>query len=68
MSELIKLLPCPFCGGTPQEDQIGRNGWQIKCASCVILYKQKTLRYDIVWLRERMAEKWNTRTPINTQP
>jgi hypothetical protein len=57
----IKLLPCPFCGAEPKSEQDGPKGWKIKCPSCVIMYKQKTLRFTVEWLRDRMVKTWNKR-------
>jgi hypothetical protein len=57
-----ELLPCPFCGSSPVVDYYGRNGIEIKCKSCVIKYKQKTIRHDLDWLFGQMKETWNNRT------
>ena len=55
------MLPCPFCGGEPEIKQEGRNGLRLKCKSCLIGIKQKTLRYSLEWLRGKMIEGWNKR-------
>lgn len=57
------LLPCPFCGYKAEINFVGRNGVEIKCPSCVIKYKQKTIRHDTDWLKKRMTETWNKRQP-----
>lgn len=65
------LLPCPKCGGKSDMLQTGREELTIKCieplknglTGCGIKYVQKSKVYGLNWLRERMFENWNTRTP-----
>lgn len=59
------LKPCPFCGGEPEIKQTGRAKLKIKCKSCVIGYEQRTIKFGIEWLEERMIETWNKRTAID---
>ena len=58
----IKMLPCPFCGGEPEIEQTGKNQLKLKCKSCLIGITQKTLRFSLDWLKEKMIESWNERT------
>lgn len=67
MSEQI-LLPCPFCGGNAEIKQYAANGIQVRCKSCLMGLKQKTLRCSLEWLTDRMVESWNARKPTNNQP
>lgn len=57
------LRPCPFCGGSPEIEQTGKMELTLRCKSCVIGIKQKTLRYGLDWLRAAITEGWNKRTP-----
>lgn len=59
-------LPCPFCGGEVLIVPYQRNGLNLKCKSCLIGIKQRVLRNSIEWLREKMIEGWNKRTPPNS--
>lgn len=56
------LLPCPFCGGAVAMTQKGENQLTIKCG-CGVTRTQKVLRHPIEWLRSKMTENWNTRSP-----
>lgn len=63
-----EIKPCPFCGCDNIElKQHCRNGWHIKCKRCLIGLKQKTLRYSMDWLRQKMIEGWNERTAVTTE-
>lgn len=57
-----ELLPCPFCGGKAEIKQNARNGYKLKCTSCVVGITQKTLRNSMEWLEEVMIRDWNKRT------
>jgi hypothetical protein len=59
--EKLELLPCPFCGGKARIDQTGKNKLKLKCANCLIGIEQKTIRYGLEWLENRMIEGWNKR-------
>jgi len=61
MSEETKMLPCPFCGGSPEITQQGANQLTMKCQGCKVKFVQKVLRHTIEWLREKMISQWNTR-------
>lgn len=62
MKNAPELSPCPFCGGSAEFRPYKRDGLTLKCKSlgCVV-FNQRTLRYSLEWLQERMAEHWNTR-------
>ena len=60
MSEELK--PCPFCGCPDiRIEQTWKNGFTIECSKCHIKVEQKTIRYGLEWLKERMIVTWNTR-------
>lgn len=61
MNEETKLLSCPFCGGEAIIEQNCRNGYKLKCKSCLIGFQQKTLRFGLDWLKNQMIETWNKR-------
>lgn len=61
-----ELKPCPFCGAEPKMIQI-KNGFMIKCPSCLIQKRQKVLRLSLEWLSGEMIKDWNTRTEIKSQ-
>ncbi len=61
------LLPCPFCGGDAEIKQISNNGIQVRCKHCLIGLKQKILRHSLDWLKDKMIQGWNKRTPNNTK-
>lgn len=63
----IKLLPCPFCGCEAKQGPYKRNGWEIKCPSCIIKYQQRVIRNSLDWLKASMAETWNKRTPAEIE-
>lgn len=58
-----ELLPCPCCGGKATIEQNCRNGYKLKCTSCLVMLIQKTKRLGMDWLKEKMIETWNKRTP-----
>lgn len=57
-----ELKPCPFCGGEAEIEQNARNGYKLKCKSCLIGYTQKTIKFSLDWLKGKMIEDWNKRT------
>lgn len=77
MTSKIKLLPCPFCGGTaeygavplepsiPAEYQPNYGGHFVTCAACdastVLVFN--TMGDDI---RAILREKWNRRAPARS--
>ena len=61
IKEHLQLSPCPFCGGKAEIKQTGRLKLKLKCTSCLIGIEQKTLRYTLDWLKEKMIEGWNKR-------
>lgn len=60
-NETTNLLDCPFCGGRPIIKQTSKNGMQVRCTSCLMGIKQKTLRFNIAWLEKTLASSWNMR-------
>ena len=58
-----ELLPCPWCGQTPQRDGIGRDGeyaeW-VACAQIDCPVQPQTIPFP--WADEAIAA-WNTRRP-----
>ncbi len=58
---MTKLLPCPFCGGDAELKQTGRTQYTIECENCGIGKSAKHLHYSAEWLKNTMAENWNTR-------
>jgi len=52
---VIKLLPCPFCGGKVVEDVIQWNIAQAKCTECYESWGTCGTKY------EGRFEKWNAR-------
>lgn len=57
--ELLKR--CPFCAGKAEITQIGKDGLIIKCNTCLIQKKQRVMRKDLDWLKDRLIKNWNTR-------
>ena len=60
-AKLPVLRSCPFCGGEAEIKQYAHNGLQVKCRSCLMGLKQKTLRYSLEWLKQKLIESWNAR-------
>lgn len=58
-----QLKPCPFCGGEAEMHYWGKNGRILKCASCVVQWRQKVRSQSIEWLEKKLIENWNTRQP-----
>lgn len=59
------LLPCPFCGGEGEFKPYKRDGLTLKCKSLgCVRFDQRTMRYDLDWLRGKMIESWNTRAAL----
>nr|WP_254209798.1 Lar family restriction alleviation protein [Burkholderia multivorans] len=59
------MKPCPFCGSSVSFEPYKNNGLKIECKSCLVGYHQRTLRYGLEWLAEKMAETWNRRAPAS---
>ena len=60
---MIKLKPCPFCGGEEAHpiSNIYRETTRIKCAVCEATTRERTaLEGDTAY--ERAARDWNRRT------
>lgn len=57
----VELKACPFCGGEAQMHYYGSKGRKIKCASCLIQYKQRVIFKSVEWLEEELIKDWNTR-------
>jgi len=58
-----ELKECPFCGCAPMFWRYGKKGLEIR-TKCSVSMKQKTLRFDLEWLQDKMIEKWNNRFEI----
>lgn len=65
--ELMKLKPCPFCGGEAfMESWIARKGFEanVHCNSCSAMVY--TITYDFEEQAEKNAiEQWNRREPMD---
>lgn len=70
VSRLVRLIPCPFCGETPNLTQIGnahtrKRGIKIKCPTLgCVEFQTCVIRNTLEWAEERAREKWNTRIPL----
>jgi len=62
---VIKLKPCPFCGGEAYFDK-DDDGWQwIECGKCHVATSQRaSLMEDC---KPLLAEAWNTRSAIDSE-
>ena len=62
---MIKLKPCPFCGGEAYFDK-DDHGWQwIECGKCHVATSQRaSLMEDC---KPLLAEAWNTRSAIDPE-
>lgn len=64
--EMQELLPCPFCGGTPEVRRQGNNHTKsrklvIRCPDCRIERTNAAIRHGFDWLEEVSFKAWNTR-------
>jgi hypothetical protein len=57
----MELKPCPLCNENVAFQPYKNNGLKIQCRHCGIAYQQRTLRYGLDWLKEKMTETWNLR-------
>jgi Lar family restriction alleviation protein len=59
VSNFVALLPCPFCGGSPeicfQRDDIG--DYKVECSGCGAVSCPDGMRYD----RQLAIDDWNKR-------
>lgn len=62
---MIKLKPCPFCGGEAYFDK-DDHGWQwIECGKCHVATSQRaSLMEDC---KPLLAEAWNARSSIDSE-
>ena len=63
MTEEVKLLPCPFCGGMPERDWIDndRPFAIVSCATCPALVEVHGGHWQRAYLEEEAVTAWNTR-------
>ena len=66
---VIKLLPCPFCGGEPELLHIGndfkpKKRITIRCKKCRVERTEACLRHDFKWLEDVASKNWNNRSWI----
>jgi Lar family restriction alleviation protein len=60
------LLPCPFCGGSPEIIQQGNDFTKkrritIRCSKCRVERSDAAMRNGIDWLEKAAIENWNQR-------
>lgn len=62
------LLPCPFCGGSPEIHQIGNDytrsrGFEVKCRTfgCSTKKRAMVITHSLGKAREFAIAAWNTR-------
>jgi len=63
---MIDLLPCPFCGGTPNVERLGNEYTKsrkitIKCPECRIQRTDAARVHGFDWLEDIAAKEWNMR-------
>ena len=63
-----ELLPCPFCGGDAEINQIGNEatktrGYEVKCRTfgCSTSKRSMVVKHTLAKAREWAVERWNTR-------
>jgi len=73
----IELLPCPFCGATPNVEQIGndatrkvrsrKTGIRVKCPTfgCCTEKFVGIIRESFEWATNAVIENWNKRAALN---
>ena len=64
--KVVRLKPCPFCGGKPKLLHIGNDFKEkkkiiIKCIECRVERTDAALRHDFTWLETIATENWNQR-------
>lgn len=67
-AESRELLPCPFCGGEAEINQIGndhtpKRGFEVKCAAwgCATKKRAMVIRQPVEKAREFAVAAWNHR-------
>ena len=63
---VIDLLPCPFCGGTPDIMRQGNNYTKrrrivIRCPKCRIERADAAIKHGMDWLEKIAVKNWNQR-------
>ena len=61
MSELLELLPCPFCGSKPTRE-IKNDMLLIECPECISVGFHNHARFGC-----RADEEWNTRVDSSSE-
>lgn len=59
---MSELKTCPFCGGEAEIKPYTSRGLIIRCKSCLMGLRQKTLYQTTEWLELKLIENWNKRT------
>lgn len=65
-NKIIRLKPCPFCGGEPDLQHIGnehlkKRAIKIKCKQCRCQRTDAAIYHGFNWLEEVAAKNWNQR-------
>lgn len=60
------LLPCPFCGGSPDVKYIGDDSTpkrfiEIECSLCGAKRTDGAIRFGMDWLEHKAVAGWNRR-------
>ena len=70
MESGLKLLPCPFCGGEAEINQIGNmatksRGFEVRCTAwgCSTKKRSMVIRRSLEDARTWAVERWNARAP-----
>ena len=70
MESGLKLLPCPFCGGEAEINQIGNmatksRGFEVRCTAwgCSTKKRSMIIRRSLENARTWAVKRWNTRAP-----
>lgn len=61
-----ELLPCPFCGGSPNVKYIGNDFTKkrsiiIQCTNCHAQRTDGAIRFGMDWLKNISFDRWNRR-------
>jgi Zn ribbon nucleic-acid-binding protein len=60
-----ELKPCPFCANKDiLISHYKKDGIQIRCSNCGVMFQQRVMRKSIEWLQERLIEDWNSRQAL----